>query len=241
MTKTQLLNQFSQDREERTLFAHGLDKAEQSQGFATSTPFFTAEERERFTQLLNASGIQNFHFSGGYDGAVRQICTFYPPWEEEVSPLPLKVVEATFYGTLSHSDLLGGLMGIGLTRQKFGDILVGEKFAHMVVLEDVAPIVLSQWSSAGREKLSLTLLDLCDLKQPEQKVKEIRDTVSTMRLDSVVASGFSLSRSKASSYISGGKVQRNHIECTKPDKLVEEGDILTCRGLGKCLVSEVLG
>ena len=69
----------------------------------------------------------------------------------------------------------------------------------------------------------------------------IRDTVATPRLDAVIASGFSLSRSKAAALISAGKVSLNHRECTKGDRPVEEGDVLTCRGLGKCVVKEVPG
>ena len=39
----------------------------------------------------------------------------------------------------------------------------------------------------------------------------------------------------------GDRVSVNHLECLKTDRLVEEGDVLTCRGLGKCVVKEVLG
>ena len=33
----------------------------------------------------------------------------------------------------------------------------------------------------------------------------------------------------------------NHRECTKADKAVAEGDVLTCRGLGKCILKTVGG
>ena len=72
-------------------------------------------------------------------------------------------------------------------------------------------------------------------------MKTIRDTVATPRLDAVLAAGFSLSRSKAAAYISAGKAAVNHRECLKGDRLVEAGDILTCRGLGKCVVREIPG
>ena len=72
-------------------------------------------------------------------------------------------------------------------------------------------------------------------------MKLIHDTVATLRLDAVLASGFSLARGKAADAISGGRVSVNHRECLKPDKPVGEGDILTCRGLGKCVVKSVGG
>jgi RNA-binding protein YlmH len=72
-------------------------------------------------------------------------------------------------------------------------------------------------------------------------VRTIRDTVSTLRLDAVVACGFSTSRGKAADLISAGRVMVNHRECLKADKSVAEGDVLTCRGLGKCVLTEVGG
>ena len=45
-----------------------------------------------------------------------------------------------------------------------------------------------------------------------------------------------MSRSKAAQLIAAGRVAVNHQECTKSDKTVAEGDVLTCRGLGKCVL-----
>ena len=69
----------------------------------------------------------------------------------------------------------------------------------------------------------------------------MRDTVSTIRLDAGAAAGFSISRGKAAGLISSGKVAVNHKECLKADRQVAQGDVLTCRGLGKCVVKEVPG
>ena len=69
-------------------------------------------------------------------------------------------------------------------------------------------------------------------------MKLVRDTVATLRLDAVAASAFSLSRGKAADLISSGKVQLNYRECVKPDRPVAEGDVISCRGLGKCAVKE---
>ena len=73
------------------------------------------------------------------------------------------------------------------------------------------------------------------------RVKTIRDTVAALRLDAVLAAGFSTSRSKAADLVSAGRVSVNHRECAKADRTVGEGDVLSCRGLGKCVVKEVLG
>ena len=49
----------------------------------------------------------------------------------------LSAIECAYPPTgadLTHRDLLGGLMGIGLTRERVGDILVGESAAQIVCL-----------------------------------------------------------------------------------------------------------
>jgi RNA-binding protein YlmH len=153
------------------------------------------------------------------------------------------VLEAAFHpdAKLSHRDFLGSLMGLGITREKLGDILVEESRAQLLLLRETVPILLSQWEGAGRWRASLRETSLSDLTPKPAQVKTIRDTVATPRLDAVLASAFSLSRSKASAYIAAGKVAVNHRECLKSDKTVEEGNVLTCRGLGKCVIKEVPG
>ena len=96
-------------------------------------------------------------------------------------------------------------------------------------------------SGAGRTALRLTAIGADALRVPEQKVKEIRDTVATLRLDAVTAAGFSMSRGKAAELIAAGRVQKNYREVTKGDASVAQGDVISARGLGKFEVAEVGG
>ncbi|MBO5918597.1 MAG: RNA-binding protein, partial [Oscillospiraceae bacterium] len=98
-----------------------------------------------------------------------------------------------------------------------------------------------QWESVGRWKIKLQEIPLSALEVKPPEVRVIRDTVATLRLDAVLSSGFSTSRGKAADLINAGRVMVNHRECVKPDRAVAQGDVLTCRGLGKCVVKEVLG
>ena len=142
---------------------------------------------------------------------------------------------------LSHRDILGGLMGLGLDREKLGDILILPGKCQVLALTECVPILLSQWDSAGRARLKVRQIPLSELEIQPPQVKEIRDTVAALRLDAVLAAGFSLSRGKAAELIAAGRAAVNHRECTKVDKTVEKGDVITCRGLGKCVVKDVPG
>ena len=252
MNKKELLDRCTRDGEERMLLARCLDRLElaQNRGVPAHTPLLSPVEQAALTDLLNAWGRPRHLFFGGYEDAERRLCAFLPDWQEEESFLsdpegPLTAIEASYppNADLGHRDILGALMGLGLTREKLGDILFPAQpgRCQVVCLREAAPILLSQWSEAGRWKVSLTEIGLSDLSPRPAQVKTIRDTVATPRLDAVLAAGFSLSRSKAAGYISSGKVALNHRECLKSDRTVEEGDVLTCRGLGKCVVKEVPG
>ena len=94
---------------------------------------------------------------------------------------------------------------------------------------------------AGRTNLSLSQHTISELIVPQQKRTTITDTVASLRLDSVIASAFGLSRGKAAEAIGRGIVFVNHVEVTKPDFQVSEGDKLTLRGKGKACLLEVGG
>ena len=250
MRKTELLDKYARDGDSRLLLARVLDKLELSQnrGVPAHTPFLSPGERASVQDLLNVWGHPRCVWTGGYEGAERQVCLFLPDWQEPEDALadpegPLAALESLFPrdASLSHRDILGGLMGLGLTREKLGDILMEEGCCQVVVLREALSILLSQWEGAGRWRLKVREISLSKLSPRPPEVKTIRDTVAAMRLDAVLASGFSTSRSKAAELVSAGRVSVNHRECAKPDRTVEAGDVLTCRGLGKCVVREVLG
>ena len=248
MNKTELLNKFSKDPEERMVLARVLDQMDRAQSRCVpcATQFLSPAQRAAAQPLLAACGHPRCLFTGGYEGAERAICVFLPDWQEAEDFDPeeeLCAVEAAFppSAQLTHRDLLGGLMGIGLTREKVGDILVLEDRAQIIALREAGPILLSQFDQAGRYRLRLKELPLARLSPAPVQVKSIHDTVAALRLDAVLASGFSLARGKAAELISSGRVSVNHRECVKPDRAVAQGDVLTCRGLGKCVLKAVGG
>lgn len=249
MNKTELLNKFSKDADERIVLARACDQMERAQNrsIPCATQFLSPAQRAALEPLLAAAGHPRHLFHGGYEGAERTVCVFLPDWQEPddwAAEDELAAVEAAYPPTgaeLTHRDLLGGLMGIGLTREKVGDILVGESAAQIVCLKEAAPIILPQFDQAGRYRLKLKEIPLSALAPAPPEVKVIHDTVAALRLDAVLASGFSLARGKAADAIAGGRVSVNHRECVKPDRTVAEGDVFTCRGLGKCVLRSVGG
>ena len=110
----------------------------------------------------------------------------------------------------------------------------------MFALEPAAKLICRELCQAGRTEVSTRLLEPEEIPAfPAPERQLLTATVSSLRLDSVLSVGFSLSRSKAAEAVTSGKVQVNWADWQKPDRQVVQGDVLTLRGLGKCVLEEV--
>ena len=156
---------------------------------------------------------------------------------------PCVCLRATFYqgDSPNHRDFLGALMGAGIGRETVGDICVGKEHCDFFVTAEIAPYILQNFTSAGRTKLHIERVPLGDADIPQPEVKEIKDTMASLRLDSVISSGFRIGRSLACQYISAGKAAIDSLPCEKADKTVTESVKISVRGLGKIKLHEVHG
>lgn len=244
MDRRELLDKTAMDAEERLLLSRVWDKWEQCRlrNAPTITGFLSPQEQAAARRLLNALGVRDgFAFCGGYSEAERARLAFLPEWQAEPDGSEVAALRAVCRSgkSLTHRDFLGSLMALGLTREKIGDILVVPGGCQILADPASADFLTQSWESAGRERLTVTVISPDELEVPCPAVKEIRDTVSSLRLDNVLACGFSLSRGKAAEAVEKGAVQVNHAVCMKPDKAVAAQDVLTCRGMGKCVLDSV--
>ena len=210
---------------------------------SAATCFLSPRELELSRYLFgDADGLHTF---GGFHGAERQMLIYVPEYMELDTLLeedaPLCCLRATFFeeDSLSHRDFLGALMGAGIGRETVGDICVGKGYCDFFVTAEIAPYILQSFTSAGRTKLSIFQIPLAEASIPEPEVKEIRDTLASLRLDSVISSGFRIGRSLAAQYVSAGKAAIDGLPCEKPDKAVAEGAKISVRGLGKIKLASI--
>lgn len=246
MEKREKIEKLTQDKDEIMLLARVYDRvtAAERRNVPTATAFLSAREQALTQQLLRGTEL---HFFGGTDGAERKMCCWLPDYLDEAWLLseegPCAAVRAEFFArdSLTHRDFLGALMGAGIKRETVGDIFVSEGQCDFLVTREILPYVLQNLTSAGRAKLTLRQLALSELRVPEEKVRTVRDTVASLRLDSIVSAGFSISRAKAALYIESGKTELAHLPCVKTDRAVAEGDVISVRGLGKIRLEEITG
>ena len=233
--------------EDRVLLAKLWDKinAGMRKNIPANTGFLSPRELE-MTRFLFGD-VPGLHTFGGYEDAERKMLVYLPEYLEEASLLeedsPVVCLRATYYeaDTLSHRDFLGALMGAGIARETVGDICVGSGSCDFFVTAEIAPYIAQNFLSAGRTKLSVQQIPLTEVSVPEQEIKEIRDTLASTRLDSVISSGFRIGRSLAVQYVTAGKAAIDGLPCEKPDKPIPEGCKVSVRGLGKIKLAAVGG
>ena len=246
MDKNAMIARAAQEPEDKLLLARIWDKYEQTErkSIPGVTVFLSPREQQMAQVMLNAAGIRSgYVYDGGYEEAERKVLIFLPDWMEEPAGDELVFLRAAFHGeeSLTHRDILGSLMGLGVTRERVGDILVSPHSADIVSAPSLREFFLREWEQAGRVKLTVTEIERTELSVPLAQVKVIRDTVSSLRLDAVAATAFSMSRGRAAELIAAGKVNLDHMPCLKGDKTVAEGAVITARGFGKAKLAQVGG
>lgn len=182
---------------------------------------------------------------GGYDDAERRMLVCVPKdipmSDEEASDglvTVLRVKLPAISRELSHRDYLGSLLGLGIERRLTGDILVRPGGADIFIVPGIEEFLLNELHRVGSVEVRTESVPVSEVIVPEARVEYIRDSVSSVRLDSVVSSAFRLSRGKAAEAIRKGLVSVDHAECIKPDAAVREGTSLVLKGKGKAVLEE---
>ena len=241
------IEKIAHNPEDRVLLAKLWDKINAGirRNIPANTCFLSPRELEMARFLFGDE--PGLHAFGGYADAERKMLCYLPDYLEEDSlyeeDSPLVCLRASFFegDTLSHRDFLGALMGAGIGRETVGDICVGKGCCDFFVTGEIAPYIQQNFLSAGRTHLRITQIPLRDARIPEPEVREIKDTLASLRLDSVISSGFRIGRSLAAQYVTAGKASIDGLPCEKPDKMVSEGSKVSVRGLGKIRLTTVNG
>lgn len=241
------IEKIAKTAEDKVLLAKVWDKVNTGirKNIPASTGFLSLRELEMTRYLFgDMDGLYAF---GGYADAERKMLVYLPDYLDAQAltdeDSPLVCLRATFYDgdSPSHRDFLGGLMGIGIARQTVGDICVGKGACDFFVTAEIAPYILQNFTGAGRTRLHIAQIPLGQVSVPEPETKQIRDTVASIRLDSIISSGFRIGRSAASQYVLSGRAAIDGLPCEKPDKPIAQGAKISVRGLGKIRLTAING
>ena len=252
MEKQEILKKYTKE-EDRLLIAKLLDKMEfaKSKNKITNTDFLDLYQKNLIQKLLNSIKCENYLFFGGNDQAEREVVIFYPEKLEKqfveknhnhIMQIIEIIIPNELQGNYTHRDYLGGLMKLGIKREKIGDIIVFNEGANIIVLNEILDFVNSNITSLTRFNKSLIQIKkIEELHRQEIKTEAIQIIVSSLRLDNIVSELAKTSRTKAEEIINAGRVFVNFENVIKDSKMLKEADIITIRGKGRFKILEVMG
>ena len=202
-----------------------------------NTDFLNLSEQTIFQNISGTLPPVRYVLSGGFESSERKVVCFLPSYEEElldppydclkVSPVNRKCAEELY-----HRDYLGAIMNLGIERSMLGDIVIKDGDAYVFVLKKMSQYLLDSLTTIRHTTISVSLIDEPDeILKPE--FEEIGGTVSSIRLDSIVALCGRLSRTKASAYIESEKVFINGQMVSQVSRTLKDGEIISIRGIGK--------
>lgn len=214
--------------------------------YVTATGFLDSHEQALAKkEAMHAAGVRTLMY-GGYDDAERRMLVCIPadlPVSDEEATdglvMVLRVTKPVMSRALSHRDYLGSILGLGIERRLTGDILVREDGADIFIVPEITDFLLREYNQAGHSAVKTGIVSADEVMIPESRFEIIKDTVSSVRLDSVISSAFRVSRNTAAEAVRSGLVSVDHAECLKVDAKVEEGAILVMKGKGKAILEEI--
>lgn len=204
-------------------------------------PFMSERKQAIADEYLRTVGCENYLFFGGCNNSERKMLgIFYE--NPNTADFPISAIEFCFRerDELTHSNFLGALMSLGIERETVGDILVEKSRCVVFVKSELKDYITSQLFKIGNVGVRIKDADLSSL--PQGRGREERFyTVTSLRLDNIVAAVSNYSRQKTKNLILSGSVCVNYAEVLNVSHNLKANDIFTIRGMGKFILNEVLG
>lgn len=252
MQKRDILEKYKKE-EERLLVAKLLDKIEacEKRNKIEYTDFLD-EHQENILRKVLIFLKQDFVSFGGYEKAERKILILYPEklkfiFEENkfnldniITVIRIKPAKENIE-KLNHRTYLGGLIKLGIKREKIGDIVIHENGADILILKDIEKFLYTNILTLKRfQNSKVEIVSLENISNKIQNMQEAKIIVSSLRLDNIVSEICKTSRSKANNIISSERVFVNSECIVKNTKMIKENDKITIRGKGKFFINQVL-
>lgn len=211
----------------------------------TYSDFLNLNELNIYNNIKHTLPPVEVILTGGNVYAERKILVFKPCevyYEEDVPITAIKIrpLNAKFSEQLSHRDFLGAILNLGIERSKIGDIFVSGENAYIYCLNSISDYISEHLFKVRHTNVSCSIYDE-ELEAIKPVLREVCSTISNIRLDSVIGSAFNKSRSGIVPYIEQGRVYVNGKLVTSNGYAIKENDIISVRGLGRCIFNKQLG
>lgn len=195
------------------------------------TPFLTPQEQHTAKAII---GKQLYvREEGGYPDAERKrlIIAPFETADGNASIVCLRSVYRIRKRVLSHRDVLGALMNQGIRRDQIGDLLVQDETIYVFVRSELSELIIRECTMIAAYSISFSVYE--GEIHFEQRLIAHTASISSMRLDAVVAACIHASRSRAQTLIKGKCVKVDQIPLEDCRYLCNNNCTVSIRGFGR--------
>lgn len=210
------------------------------------TPFMGLLEQDIFHSAEKEFSHVPHTLFGGAEGCGRVMARF---GDKELigyeAPFPIDCLRAEplsekFAEELTHRDILGAIMNLGVDRAAVGDIVMRSEGFYIFCTESISPHIRENLSRAKHTCLRVSRVS--ELPEGEMyKLQRKNINAASERADCVAAQLLKLGRSETAGLISQGKLFINGRLCEAGGKILKSGDIVSVRGAGRFIFRGVTG
>lgn len=157
-----------------------------------------------------------------------------------IAVLEIRPLREKFSEDLTHRDVLGSLMNLGIEREVLGDIFPGREKTYVLCLSTMVEYICRELTRIRHTSISVKEIE--ELPEVAAGIPEtLSVAVSSERIDGVVAKVFGLSRSDTVELFRRKLIFRNGRLEENNSRMLVTGDKVTVRGCGRITVGEFGG
>lgn len=222
-----------------------IDKAEIAvdKHLVLDSDYLDPFERQTAKAIFRSIPGLGFIEAGGHENSERKFFLMFPDYmsQNDFNGKSSYLEIAGDIDSLDHRDFLGSLIGMGIKREKLGDIYILEGSAVVCTKNEIADYLLMNLEKVGKIKVKCSILQTDQIVIPEQEYDLKNLFVASERLDAILGAAYRLSRSESKLKIESGDVKVNWAQILKSSHELVPGDIISVRGLGRAIYHDRLG
>lgn len=146
----------------------------------------------------------------------------------------LKFTPNKFARKLFHKDYLGTVLGLGIKREKIGDIIVtNDNGCYLFSDLEISDFIIKELKRVGHETVKITKVNSINEDLLTINFKERDITITSLRVDNLIAHSLGISRGLSSSLIEKELVKINYETNINNLYEIKLNDLISVRGYGR--------
>lgn len=238
--KEKIINHFTDDERNEALNLYEKYVLSENKNIPTfGKSFYTPNVWMWFEKNLSSNNLK-VESNGLFEDSERRMISFNNIYE---NPFPMKLIKinnTSKFSNLTHRDFLGGILSLGIERNKIGDLLVHNNSCYVPVHDEIENYIIYNLNKISRVICDVEVLDNVE-QVPKPVFKEEIILVSSLRIDGIVSRIINVSRSKAQSMVEQGLVLINYVKIKDKSYELKGEEKITIRGFGKFILGDSVG